>query len=283
MPAPRNFTGQSLHCHGKSARKAAMLREILKLAPASQTGKWRWHLVVAAAFLAATALLAHHYVRLDTLVAARAALHGWTQAWGWRAALAYVASYGLLIALAVPTASVLTLTGGLLFGGLAGGLLAMTAILLGGSLLFLAARGVLRGRLEAWGGEGLRSFRAGFERDSVSWLLCLRLTPLVPFWLVNVGLAALALNYWRFFWTTCLGIAPLTMIIALAGAQIDGLMAKRGLQGADCASAASPSCHAGLGWGDIISWHIMALLLALAGLSLLPVALRRLRPHKATL
>ncbi len=259
-----------------------MLSQILKLAPAPQLRQWRWHLMLAAAFLGAAALMVHHVLSLDALVAARAALHAWTQAWGWRAALAYVAGYGLLIALAVPTASVLTLTGGLLFGGLSGGLLAMTAILLGGSALFLAARGMLRGRLEAWSGKGLQRFRVEFERDSVSWLLCLRLTPLVPFWLVNVGLAALSLSFWRFFWTTCVGIAPITMIIALAGAQIDALMVDHGLSSAACNKTLS-SCRATIGWGDIVSWHSMALLLALAGLSLLPVALRRLRPHKATL
>ena len=260
-----------------------MLSQTQALAPAPSFRRWRIHLLLGAAVLIMMGLVAHHVLNLDAVVGARATLHRWTQDGGWRAALIYVALYGLLVAFAVPTASVLTLTGGLLFGGLIGGLLAMVAIVLGGSALFLAARGVLRGRLEAWGGTRLQRFRAGFEHDSIAWLLWLRLTPVVPFWLVNLALAALSLSFWRFLWTTCIGIAPLTMIYALAGAQLDRLIADRDALGATCNQGITALCGTPIGWGDIVPWQTMALFIALAGLSLLPVALRRLRPHKATL
>jgi uncharacterized membrane protein YdjX (TVP38/TMEM64 family) len=58
----------------------------------------------------------------------------------WRRCLVFAAVYAGAVALSVPGASLLTMTGGLLFGWLLGGLAAVLAATLGAVAIFLVAR-----------------------------------------------------------------------------------------------------------------------------------------------
>ena len=60
----------------------------------------------------------------------------------WRAA-AYVAAYAVVVALSMPVGVLFTSSGGLLFGTLVGGALAVAGATIGAILLFLSARSVL--------------------------------------------------------------------------------------------------------------------------------------------
>ena len=102
---------------------------------------------------------------------------------------AFVALYALIVAFSIPEAALATVTAGLLFGPWVGGGLAVLGATLGAVLLFLVARTALAGFMARRAQALLGRIRPGLERDGFSYLLALRLLPIVPFWLVNLGAA----------------------------------------------------------------------------------------------
>src|ERR1700749_4568025 len=95
--------------------------------------------------------------------------------------------YAISVAISLPESAVLTVAGGLLFGTLAGGLLAVIGSATGAIALFLGVRYHLADALAARGGRFLDRVRPGLERDGFTYLLAIRLVPAFPFWLINLA------------------------------------------------------------------------------------------------
>ena len=182
----------------------------------------RWlRLGVLAAFFggigAFFALGGHHYLSLDAIREHRDALLAYTEAhYGLTVAIAFV---GFVVAtlLCLPTGTVLSLTMGLLFGRWVGVLILTSAGTLGATLLFLAARYLfakpLRRRLGSLG----ERVNEGFTRDAFHWLLFLRLTPIFPYFLVNLAPALTDIPVRTYVAATFLGIFPSTFVFANLG------------------------------------------------------------------
>ena len=96
--------------------------------------------LLVAAGIAFVAAGGHHYLTFATLAENRDWLGNLVQRWGFVAALIYIAVYAGLVALSVPGAAVLTITGGFLFGTWLGTLCAVVGATLGATGIFLAAR-----------------------------------------------------------------------------------------------------------------------------------------------
>ena len=221
-----------------------------------------WPLLLILALLAAVfatglhrhltwAALAAHEVALRRLVAEAPTL----------AAAAYVAVYAGAVALSVPLGGMLTVAGGLLFGALAGGALAVAGATGGAILLFLAASSALGPLLAARAGPWLDRVRPALQRDGFAALLALRLIPAVPFWLGNLAPALLGMKLATFAGATFLGIIPATFVFAGIGAGLGHVLAAGG----------QPDLS--LIWSPPVLWP----LLGLAALALLPVAWRHWR------
>ncbi len=179
------------------------------------------------------------------------------------AAAAYVAAYAVAVTLSIPAGALFTVSGGLLFGTLVGGALAVTGATIGAILLFLAARSALAPLLAARAGPFLERVRPGLQRDGFSYLLALRLIPAVPFWLTNLAPALVGFPLASFAGATFIGIMPAAFVFASLGAGVDTVLA------------------AGLRPDLSLIWSppVLLPLLGLAALSLLPVAWRHWRPH----
>jgi uncharacterized membrane protein YdjX (TVP38/TMEM64 family) len=174
----------------------------------------------------------------------------------------YVLLYGAVVSLSLPLGSLFSAAGGLLFGPIAGTLLAATAATAGASALFLAARWAIGSALAARGGPRLQALRRRLQHDGFHYLLAIRLIPLFPFWLVNLAAALCGIRLPTFVLATALGILPVTGIIAWTGSRLGQVL------------AAGP----GLSPGSLLTFPILAPLMALAALSLLPLLWRR-APH----
>ena len=156
------------------------------------------------------------YLTFATLAENQDLLRALVSDGGMLAVLCYVLIYAGLTALSVPSAMLLTLAGGFLFGPWLGAIYALLGSTLGATAVFLAARAGLYG-LAAKGGQRAQRLEAGFREDAFNYLLCLRLVPLVPFWLVNLiaGLAGMRLR--SYVAATFLGMIPGAIVYASVG------------------------------------------------------------------
>jgi len=199
--------------------------------------------------------------------AALAENRGYLQAFvadnGVLAALGYVLIYAALAALSVPAGMLTTLAGGFLFGPWYGALWALVGSTLGATMVFLAARTGLYG-LAATAGPRARHLEAGFREDSFNYLVCLRLVPIFPFWLVNLiaGLAGMRLA--TYVAATFCGMIPGALVYASLG---NGL-------GALIASGQHPDRYM------IFRPPLLLPIVGLALLSLLPVGVKRWRGRR---
>ena len=176
------------------------------------------------------------------------------------AALAFILVYAGLVALSVPGAALLTITGGFLFGPWLGGAYAVIGATIGATVVFLAARAGLAG-LAARAGPWVRRLEKGFRRNGLNYLLVLRLIPIFPFWLVNLVAGAAGLRLWVYVLGTFIGIIPVTFIFASLGNGL-GTLVEEG-RPPDLAILYRPS--------------VLLPILGLAALALLPVVYRRWR------
>lgn len=195
----------------------------------------------------------------------QAALTGWVSIHPWLAPCLFVAIYIASVTLSLPQAGLLTMVGGLLFGTFPGGGLAVVGATIGAVFLFLIARSAFAGAMASRGGAALGKLRQELSRNGFSYLLAIRLVPVVPFWLVNLAAALCGMPLPQFTVATLIGIVPATFITASIGAGIGGVL-NRG---------ETPN------FALLLSWPVLGPLLALAVLSLLPVLWRKWRPRDA--
>lgn len=150
--------------------------------------------------------------RIDSLV------RSVERAGAWGAAL-YAAIYVLGVVLMVPGSS-LTLVAGLLYGPVWGTALVSAASTLGASLAFLIARTIGRGYVRARAGADRRFAaidRAVAERGA-GVVFLLRLSPLVPFNLLNYALGLTGVRGWPYVLATWAGMLPGTVLFTMIGA-----------------------------------------------------------------
>ncbi len=170
----------------------------------------------------------HKYLSFATLAENRDWLRGLAARWGLLAALLYIVTYGLLVALSVPGGAVLTIAGGFLFGPWLGTLCAVVGATLGATGIFLAARAGLGG-LSHRAGPFVAKLEAGFRADAFNYLLVLRLVFIVPFWLVNLVPALVGVKLWTYVIATFIGIIPATFVFASLGSGLSNVVEEPGL------------------------------------------------------
>ncbi|MGF1553027.1 MAG: TVP38/TMEM64 family protein [Paracoccaceae bacterium] len=205
------------------------------------------------------------YLSFETLVENRDALLAWRADNAVAAAAVFVAAYALATAFSVPGAIWFTITGGFLFGTILGTALSVTGATIGAVAVFLAARTSLGESLKASAGPWLDRMRRGFQEGEVSFLLIMRLVPVVPFWIANLAPAFLGTRLATFAWTTFLGIIPGAAVYSSVGNGVGALID----------DGEKPDL------GAIFDPAILGPLLGLAALAALPVVVRRLRGRPA--
>lgn len=225
----------------------------------------------------------HRHLSLESIALHRDALKEFLAEHSLLAPLAYAALYTTVIALSLPGGLILTLTGGLLFGCVLGGLLAVTSATLGATVVFLIARSSLGDTLTHKAGPWLAKLRAGFQKDALSYLLFLRLVPAFPFWLVNLAPALLGVPLRTYVLGTALGILPATFAFASAGAGLDSIIAAAKKDHAACVAAkGEQACTLQINAGSLVTKELLLAFALLGLIALIPVVLKRWRERNAT-
>lgn len=129
----------------------------------------------------------------------------------------YILVYIAAVALSVPGATVLSLSGGFFFGPWLATLYINLGATTGAFLVFLLARLVLGKSIQEKYAVKLEQFNREIENNGTSYLLTLRLIPLFPFFLVNLFAGVTAVKPRTFLWTTSLGIIPGSFVYAWLG------------------------------------------------------------------
>lgn len=219
----------------------------------------------------------HRELSLATLIRHRAAINAFVAERPLAAFLGFVALYVGVVALSVPGAALLTVSGGLLFGPLAGGLGAFIGATTGASLIFFIGRSALGGWLVKRAGPFAEKLADGFRRGAFSYLLFLRLVPLFPFWLVNIAPALFGVRLAVFVGATALGIIPLTFAFALFGAGLDSAIAAQASAYQACLAAGHEPCRIDFDLRLALTPELIAALAAVGVVALVPLAVKRWR------
>ncbi len=220
-------------------------------------------------------------VSLESLMASREAISQWVGQNLALAMLAFFVTYVSLAALCVPGVVIMTVVSGFLFGVPSGVFLSALAATIGGTILFLIARTSFGNMLCERAGPRLSRLRRDFHADAASYMLFLRLTPAIPFWLVNLASALLGVELATFVWTTFLGIMPATFAFAFAGMGLDSVVAAHQAAYESCVASGAQSCIMRIRPTDLVTRELVLALAALGLLALLPVLVKRRRSRKA--
>jgi uncharacterized membrane protein YdjX (TVP38/TMEM64 family) len=192
----------------------------------------------------------------QTLIRESAAWRDSARAHLWTALAIFIVAEVVLVAVSAPVGIWMSALAGFLFGFWIGVAVVSVAAMIGALLAFLAARYVFfeaihraartRPRLQRW----LAAIDTGFQSHGAYYVLLLRLTPVIPFWALNLGLGLTRVRIRDYWWATQLGMLPATMVVVNAGASVAEITSIR----------------------DLLSWRVIG---ALALLPLVPFVLHR--------
>ena len=201
------------------------------------------------------------YLSFEALAEHRSQLLHWVSAYPVVTPLTYIVVYITVVAFSLPGGLVMTVTGGFLFGAIAGGLYTVIGATVGAVLLFLLAKTSVGDYLLSKAGDGVKKMQAGFADNALSYMFVLRLVPIFPFFLVNLVPAFLGVPLRVYLIATFFGIMPATFVFSLAGSGL-GSVLERG---------------EGITMQGVMTPEIIGALFGLALLSLIPVIYKRLR------
>lgn len=174
-----------------------------------------------AALLAAFYLTGlHEYLSWDALKAHR---DSWRQIIDENrssAAILFVVSSVVLMSLSLPVGSILSLTAGALFDLWLGVGLITIASAFGCTFAFLASRYLLRDFVRHWFGRWLRIVDPLIQRDGPSYLLMLRLSPVVPFFALNAVMGLTHIDLRKYIVVSLIGMLPSCFLYTLVGTEI---------------------------------------------------------------
>jgi len=214
---------------------------------------------------------------LETLARNRAAIDGFVAGHFSMAVAVFVALEVAVVGLSIPGALILTVAAGIVFGWWVAALAVVAGATLGATLIFLVARTACGSNAGCRAGPRLSRIAGGLKADAFSYLLFLRLTPVFPFWLVNLAPAVVGVELRTFMAATVIGIIPGTVAFTLVGAGLDSVLGPQGAAYRHCLAVGGRDCHLGLDVHAILTPQVVAALAALGFLALIPILVRRWR------
>lgn len=238
---------------------------------------WRWLPLVLLIGLSIGVLVsgAAQILSLDRLLASRAWLRDLVEADRPRAmGVAYLVYVGAVV-VSVPATLILTMVCGFLFGIVAGALVAVSAATTGAAIVFAIGRGPASDLVRRLAGPRLDALAQGFRDDAFGYIVFLRLLPLFPFVMTNLGPAAFGVTLRTFVLATACGLLPGAFVYAATGAGIEDVVAAHASAKAACLAASGLDCDNALSVRALITPRTIAGLGGLAAFALLSVGLRR--------
>ncbi|MET0258610.1 MAG: TVP38/TMEM64 family protein [Methylobacterium sp.] len=237
----------------------------------------RWLPLVLLVGISLTVLVSGgaHLLDVDRLMASRAWLHDAVAADRPRAILVAAAIYVACVVVSVPATLVMSMVCGFLFGTVTGALVAIGSATTGAAIVFAIGRYAARDMLLRRAGSRLGRLAEGFRRDAFGYVAFLRLLPLFPFWMTNLGPAIFGVRPRTFVLATLVGLTPGAFVYATTGAGLEDLVAAHEAAKAVCRAHGDQACDAVLDLRSLVTPGMIGGLVALAAFALLSITLRR--------
>ncbi|MDZ7628355.1 MAG: TVP38/TMEM64 family protein [Parvularculaceae bacterium] len=235
-------------------------------ASAKGIGRFLPLVLVAGALVAFFGFDLDHYFSIDTLRDNREALKAWVAGAPALALGLFILGYAAAVAISFPGASILTVFGGFLFGLVVGVPAIVFAATLGAIAVYVAAKTAAGDFFRKRASGFLAQMEQGFRENELSYMFLLRLAPVFPFWAVNIGAGALGVSLRNYVVGTFFGIIPGSFVYASIG------------------NAAGAAFDAGENvslTGILTKPTTLLPMVGLAGLALLPIALKYFRKKSA--
>ena len=192
------------------------------------------------------------YLSLGVIKQQRDALLVFTQTHYVQALIIAFLAYVTATSFSIPSGTLFALLLGFLFGRwVATGLIVIGGTL-GTSLLFLTVRYLFADGIRRRLGPLAKKVEGGFTRNAFCWMLFLRLTPMVPYFLVNLIPTITGIRLRTYAMATMVGIIPVTFVFTNLGQTLGRIDSTR----------------------DLLSPEVLTSLALLGVLALIPVALR---------
>jgi uncharacterized membrane protein YdjX (TVP38/TMEM64 family) len=185
----------------------------------------RYGLIALVLGLLAAAVLsgAWRHLSLGELAAHRVALTQMVRAHPILSLLVYLGVYTAVVVACIPGPGALSTAGGFLFGTFIGGLAALAACTLGSIIVFLACRTAFGSWATEKAGPVVQRIERGFSSNAFSYLLTLRLIPVMPFFATNVAAGLSRVRLSALVGATLLGTSPICFILAGLGSGLGRL------------------------------------------------------------
>jgi uncharacterized membrane protein YdjX (TVP38/TMEM64 family) len=185
----------------------------------------------------------------------------------------YVASYAALAVFFLPGSPLFVVASGLLFGVVLGTTLASLGSSIGTTLAFLLARTLVGRRLTNISSPAFVKLKDGFRRHALSYMLFLRLTPGLPFAVINIGPSLIGVPLSTFVIGTFFGLLPSRIALSTAGAGLAQAIDAKNVEYSQCLARLTPdtpACPYDIPLASLLTKETVAAFVALAFLALLP-------------
>ncbi len=185
----------------------------------------------------------------------------------------YVTAYATLAVLLLPGSPFFVVASGLLFGAILGTALASIGSTIGTTLAFLLARTLVGRRLAHISSPAFVKLKDGFKRHALSYMLFLRLTPGLPFAVINIGPSLIGVPLSTFVIGTFLGLLPSRIALSTAGAGLAQAIDAKNIEYSQCLAhqaAEQAPCPYDIPMASLLTKETVAAFVALAFLALLP-------------
>ncbi len=169
------------------------------------------------------------HLTFATLKQQHADLREWTDIHFLYALFLYSLTYVLVTAFALPGAAVMTLAGGAFFGMVWGVAAVSLASTLGATLCFLGSRWLFRDYVVRRFGNTYEKVQKGLDNSGGFYLFTLRLTPMVPFFIVNLVFGLTRIRVSQFFLISQIGMLPATLTFVNAGTRLSEIESLAGI------------------------------------------------------
>jgi uncharacterized membrane protein YdjX (TVP38/TMEM64 family) len=126
----------------------------------------------------------------------------------------------VLMGLSFPFSWAISLAAGVLFGRWAGTLVMSGTSTVGACLAFLGSRYLFREAVRQRFARWAEVIDRGVTREGAYYLFLLRLTPLVPFFVINAVMGLTAMRLRTFGWVSWLGMLPATFLWVNCGTEL---------------------------------------------------------------